>query len=71
VVRVSKKGMTDEVVGQVAADLRARYGLDADDIRALGARLAEDHRLAGNAENVAFAERFTDEHAETFHRLAQ
>jgi len=51
-------------------DLRARHGLDDEDLRALGARLAEsaDARAAANIE---FAERFTDEHRETFDRLAQ
>ena len=68
---MSKKGITDEFVGQVAADLRERYGLDDDGVQALGVRLSEDARAGRNAENAAFAERFTDEHAETFHRLAQ
>jgi hypothetical protein len=67
---VSAKGITDELVQQVADDLRARYGLDDDDVRALGSRLAD---AAGErrAENLEFAERFTDEHHETFDRLAE
>lgn len=52
-------------------DLRERYGLDDEDVRLLGARLADDPRLARRAENIAFAERFTDEHRETFDRLAK
>jgi hypothetical protein len=67
---VSSKDITDELVRQVADELRARHGLDDEDLRALGARLAEsaDARAAANIE---FAERFTDEHRETFDRLAQ
>jgi hypothetical protein len=67
---VSAKGISDELVRQVANDLRARYSLDDDDMRALGARLAEaaDER---SAQNLNFAERFTDEHRETFDRLAK
>jgi hypothetical protein len=67
---VSSKDITDELVRQVADELRARHGLDDEDLRALGARLAEsaDARAAANTE---FAERFTDEHRETFDRLAQ
>jgi hypothetical protein len=51
-------------------DLRARYGLDDDDVRALGSRLAEAAG-ARSAENLEFAKRFTDEHRETFDRLAR
>ncbi len=67
---MSAKGITDELVQQVADDLRARYGLDDDDMRALGSRLADPAgpRSAGNLE---FAKRFTDEHSETFDRLAK
>jgi hypothetical protein len=67
---VSSKDITDELVRQVADELRARHGLDDEDLGALGARLAEsaDARAAANIE---FAERFTDEHRETFDRLAQ
>jgi hypothetical protein len=67
---VSSKDITDELVRQVADELRARHGLDDEDLRALGARLAEsaDARAAANIE---FAARFTDEHRETFDRLAQ
>jgi hypothetical protein len=67
---VSAKGITDELVKQVADDLRERYGLDDDDVRALGSRLAG---AAGerSAENLEFAKRFTDEHRETFDRLAE
>ena len=67
---MSSKDITDELVRQVADELRARYGLDDEDVRTLGARLAEPAELR-SAENVAFAERFTTEHRETFDRLAQ
>jgi len=67
---VSAKGITDELVQQVADDLRTRYGLDEEDVRALGSRLA-DAASARSAENLEFAERFADEHRETFDRLAE
>jgi hypothetical protein len=67
---VSTKGITDEFVGQVAQDLRVRYGLDEEDLRALGSRLAGGQGER-SAENVEFAKRFTAEHRETFDRLAQ
>ncbi len=49
---------------------RARYGLDEEDMRALGSRLAD---AAGerSAENLEFAGRFFEEHRETFDRLAK
>lgn len=67
---VSSKDITDGLVRQVADELRARYGLDDEDVRTLGARLAEPAD-ARAAENREFAERFTAEHRETFDRLAQ
>jgi len=67
---VSAKGITDELVRQVADDLRARYALDDEDVRALGARLA-DTAGTRSAENLEFAERFATEHRETFDRLAK
>ena len=67
---MSAKGITDELVQQIADDLRERYGLDDDDVRALGSRLA-DARGERSAENLEFAKRFTDEHRETFDRLAE
>ena len=67
---VSTKDISDELVRQVADDLRARYELDDQDMRALGVRLAEAAG-ARSAENVEFAERFTNEHRETFDRLAK
>jgi hypothetical protein len=67
---VSSKDITDELVRQVADELRARFGLDDEDVRTLGARLAESAG-ARAAENLEFAERFTAEHRETFDRLAQ
>jgi hypothetical protein len=47
---VSAKGITDELVQQVANDLCARYGLDDEGMRALGSRLA-DSTGAPSAEN--------------------
>ena len=67
---MSAKGVTDELVRQVGDDLRARYALDDEDIRALAARLA-DEVDARRAENLDFAERFTHDNRETFDRLAQ
>ncbi len=67
---MSAKGITDELVRRVADDLRARYGLDDEDVRRLGARLAEPGG-ARSAENLEFAKRFTDEHRDTFDRLAE
>lgn len=67
---MSAKAITDELVRQVADDLRARYGLDDEDVRALGSRLA-DAAGARSAGNLEFAKRFTDEHRETFDRLAE
>jgi hypothetical protein len=67
---VSAKGITDELVQQVADDLRDRYGLDDEDIRTLGSRLAGPGGMR-SAENFEFAERFTDAHRETFQRLAE
>lgn len=68
---MSAKGISDELVEQVAKELRERYGLDDEDVRRLGARLADDPRVQRRAENLAFAERFTDEHRQTFERLAK
>ena len=67
---VSAKGITDELVQQVADELRTRYGLDDEDVRALGSRLA-DAASERRTENLAFARRFTDEHRKTFDRLAE
>lgn len=68
---MSAKVISDELVEQVGDDLRQRYGLDDEDVRRIGARLADDPRVQRRAENLAFAERFTDEHRETFERLAK
>lgn len=67
---MSAQAITDELVQQVANDLRTRYGLDDEDVRALGSRLA-DTAATRTAENLGFAERFTEEHRETFDRLAE
>jgi hypothetical protein len=53
---VSAKGITDELVRQVANDLCARYGLDDEGMRVLGSRLA-DSTGAPSAENIEFAKR--------------
>ena len=65
---MSAKAITDELVRQVAEDLRQRYDLDEDDVRELGARLAAGAR---SAENLEFAEQFVERHRETFDRLSQ
>ena len=67
---MSAKGITDELARQVANELCARYGLDDEGMRALGSRLA-DSTGAPSAENIEFAKRFTEEHRETFDRLAK
>jgi hypothetical protein len=67
---VTARGITDELVQQVTKDLRARYGLDDEDVRALGSRLSETASTR-RAENLDFAERFTEEHRQTFDRLAE
>lgn len=66
---MSAHGITDELVRRVAEDLRGRYVLGDDGVRALGARLASDDGACRRAENLAFAERFICEHRETFDRL--
>jgi hypothetical protein len=68
---VSSRDITDELVDQVVVDLQERYALDEDDVRALGARLAEPDRAERRAQNVAFAEQFTADHRATFDRLSQ
>ena len=68
--RVGAKDITNEFVRKVADDLRTRYSLDDDAVRALGARLAGSTSVR-SAQNTAFAERFVEEHRETFDRLAQ
>ena len=67
---MSSKDITDELVDQVADELRARYDLDDEDVRALGAHLAQPADAPATA-NREFAERFTAEHRETFDRLSQ
>lgn len=67
---MSAKSITDQLVQQVAEDLRACYALDDEDVRALGARLA-DSAGARSAESLEFAERFVAEHRATFDRLAK
>jgi hypothetical protein len=68
---MSAHRVTDDVVREVARELRERYAFDDEDLRTLGARLVDDPRTTRRAENLAFAERFTVEHRETFDRLAK
>jgi hypothetical protein len=68
---VSSRDITEELVEQVVADLHARYSLDDDDVRVLGAILADPTRGGRQTENVAFAERFVAEHQATFDRLSR
>jgi hypothetical protein len=68
---VASRDITEEFVAQVVADLHTRYALDEDDVRALGAKLAEPARGDRRTENLAFAERFVADHQATFDRLGQ
>jgi hypothetical protein len=67
---MSTRNITDELVAEVVDDLRSRYALDDDDVRALGTRLSESvgERRAANR---MFAERFMAEHSGTFERLSK
>lgn len=68
--RMGRSAITDELVQQVADDLRARYSLDEDAVRELGHKLADADRHQRRTENEAFAVQFVTEHQETFDRLA-
>ena len=68
---MGRRSITDELVQQVVDDLQARYDLDADDLRVLGARLSEIDATARRAQNAAFAEQFVAEHPATFDRLSR
>ena len=68
---MSGRSITDELVQQVIQDLQARYALDAEDVRALGARLSDIDATTRRDENVAFAERFVAAHSATFDRLSR
>jgi hypothetical protein len=68
---MSARPITKELVQQVSEDLRTRYDLDEEDVRVLGARLADQDRDDRHDENIAFAQRFTAAHRETFDRLGQ
>jgi hypothetical protein len=68
---VSSRSITDELVQQVIDDLQARYDLDAEDLRALGTRLAEIDATARSDENAAFAKQFVSGHPATFDRLSR
>lgn len=67
---MSAKGISDELVRRVTDDLRERYALDDEDVRALGARLANSDGTR-SADNLEFADRFVGTHHETFDRLAE
>jgi hypothetical protein len=67
---VSAKHITDKLARQLADELRARYGLDNDGMRALGSRLGGLRRHAQQRE-LEFGKRFTLEHRGTFDRLAK
>jgi hypothetical protein len=68
---MSARPTTEELVQQVSEDLRTRYALAEEDVRVLGARLADHDRGDRHDENTAFAQQFTAEHRETFDRLGQ
>lgn len=68
---MSARPITEELVQQVSEDLKTRYDLDEEDVRALGARLADQDRAERHDENIAFAQHFIAEHRETFDRLGQ
>jgi hypothetical protein len=68
---MSARPITEELVQQVSEDLRIRYALDEEDVRVLGARLADQDHAGRHDENVTFAEHFTVKHRETFDRLGQ
>jgi hypothetical protein len=68
---MSARPITKELVQQVSDDLRTRYNLDEEDLRTLGARLADRDHPQRHNENIAFAQQFTAEHRETFDRLGQ
>jgi hypothetical protein len=68
---VDRREISKELVQQIVADLRARYAFDDDDVRALGAKLAEPAPDERRTSNLAFAERFVADHKATFNRLGQ
>jgi len=68
---MSARPITEELVQQVSEGLRIRYSLDDEDVRVLGARLADQDRTSRHDENTAFAQQFTAKHRDTFDRLGQ
>lgn len=66
---MSSRPITEAFVQQVAEDLRSRYSLDDEDVRELGAQLADQARDERRAANLEFAQAFTAAHPETFDRL--
>lgn len=68
---MSARPITEELVQQVSDDLRVRYALDEEDVRVLGARLANQERASRHDENATFAQEFTAKHRETFDRLGR
>jgi hypothetical protein len=67
---VGNRTITDEFVRHVADDLRARYGLDDQHLRALGTRLAQ-FVGARPAEIRELAQRVIREHRDAIDRLAE
>jgi hypothetical protein len=63
--------ISEALVQQIVADLQARYAFDDDDVRVLGARLAEPARDERRTSNLAFAERFVADHEGDLNRLGQ
>lgn len=54
---MAARQITDQLVQEVADELRSRYSLDDGAMRALGERLAGVESLARHAETQNFAER--------------
>jgi hypothetical protein len=70
-ISMSARPITKELVQQVSEYLRTRYALDEEDVRVLGACLADQDRADRHDENIAFAQQFTAEHRDAFDRLGQ
>ena len=67
---MSAKGITDELVRQVANDLCTRYGLDDEGMRA-GLAARGLHRRAQAPRTSSSRNALPEEHRETFDRLAK
>lgn len=66
---MSTQPITEQLVREVAQDLRERYALDEDDLRALGTELAAG--AANAAQSAAFAQAFIADHPATVERLSR